>query len=315
MATPIVVVEGKHPLNSSTAPPYDLSPRWARFSLAYEQSFPNHPGKRTFLHALYGLAGRRGRPFVWQMGNGALLAISPAEGLAPHLTVGWTCFQRGTWEPHVERKIREILRPGDTGYDVGANLGYFSAVMAQAVGPSGHVVAFEPVPETYGRLLLCQKLNGYSQLKPFRTAIGAFDGRIDLQLDPRLPGEASVHQRPDRVAPKRITVSVSRLDALVETQNLTPPSLLKIDAEGHELAVLQGAAHILATYRPALIFELNSAMSRQAGWSFAELSELLLQTAPYRFLLLGEGDPQPVQLDRISLTENEYMDILATTEC
>jgi FkbM family methyltransferase len=291
--------------------PYDLCPRWARLSLAYERSFPNHPGKRTILHALYRFAGRSGRPFVWRMKNGALLAVSPAEGLAPYATVGWTCFQRGVWEAHVERILREVLRPGDTGYDIGANLGYFSAVMAQAVGSSGRVVAFEPVPGTFARLALCQELNGYSQLTPLQTAVGATSGSIELALDPRLPGEASTYPRLHRVEPLRVRVPICKLDELVQTHELPPPSLIKIDVEGHELAVLEGATRILDKHRPALVFELNVAMSRQAGWSASELAALLGAVAPYRFFLLGKGKPRPIELKTLALDEDAYVDILA----
>lgn len=293
---------------------YALSPRWARFSLAYERSFPNHPGKRSILHALYRFKGRGGRSFVWRMKNGALLAISPAEGLAPYATVGWTCFQHGVWEPHVERALREVLRPGDTSYDVGANLGYFTSVMAQVVGSQGHVFAFEPVPETFSRLALCRELNGYSQLTPVQIAIGAANGEIELRFDPRLPGEASVHDQPNRVEPLRVSVRVRQLDALVQSREVSPPSLIKIDVEGEELAVLKGARRTLEEHRPALIFEFNVAMSKQAGWDGGELSAFLRSTAPYQFFLLGERERMPIELETLSLPENAYVDVLALTQ-
>ena len=294
--------------------PYDSSPLWARLSLAYERSFPNHPGKRTFLHLLYRLASRTGRPFAWRMKNGALLAISPTEGLAPYATVGWTCFKHGVWEPHVERAIRELLSPGETAYDVGANLGYFSAVMAQAVGPTGHVFAFEPVPETFRRLNLCRELNAYSQLTPLKFAVGATSGTIKLSVDPRFSGDASAYSRPYRTEPLHVEVPICRLDEFVETTGVPPPSLLKIDVEGHELAVLKGARRILEEFRPVLVFEFNVAMSGQAGWRAAELGALLRQAAPYRFFLLGEEKPTPVELERLDLKEEAYVDILALPE-
>jgi FkbM family methyltransferase len=290
---------------------YDLFPRWARVSLAYERSFPNHPGKRTILRALYRIVARSGRPFVWRMANGALLAISPKEGLAPHGTVGWTCFQRGVWEPHVEHAVREILRPGDTSYDVGANLGYFSAVMAQAVGRNGRVFAFEPVPDTFARLALCRELNDYSQLAPVQTAVGAVSGTIELSLDPSLPGEASTYHRQDRVDPLHVTVPICALDEFEQARDVPGPSLIKIDVEGHELPALEGARRILDEHRPALIFELNAAMSRQAGWTTPELAAFLADVAPYRFFLLGAGQPRPIELGRLALDEDAYVDILA----
>ena len=289
---------------------YDLFPRWARLSLAYERSLPNHPGKRTILRALYRLIDRTGRPFVWRMQNGALLAISPGEGLAPW-TVGWQCFQHGVWEAHVERALRDLLGPGDVGYDIGANLGYFSAVMSQAVGPSGRVVAFEPVPSTFARLSLCRELNDYTQLTPLLTAVGATRGEIELSFDPRLPGDASSYERPHAQGSSRLRVPISPLDVLVETHDLPRPSVIKIDVEGHELAVLEGAMRTLENHRPKLVFELNAAMSRQAGWQPSDLVSLLRGAAPYRFFLLGATGPTPVELGQLELDESSYVDILA----
>jgi FkbM family methyltransferase len=246
------------------------------------------------------------------MKNGALLAISPAEGLAPYATVGWTCFQRGAWEPHVERVLRELLRPGDTAYDVGANLGYFSAVMAQAVGAAGRVIALEPVPETFARLSISKELNAYSQLTILQIAAGASsETTIELAVDPRLPGEASAYCRPDRLEPVRMNVPVCRLDDLVEANDMPPPALVKIDVEGHELAVLKGATQILKSYRPSLVFELNAAMSKEAGWDASDVAAFLQTSAPYCFFLLGEGDPQPVELPDLRLEGSSYVDILA----
>jgi FkbM family methyltransferase len=183
--------------------------------------------------------------------------------------------------------------------------------MAQAVGPSGHVFAFEPVPETFARLVLCRELNGYSQLTPLQTAVGETTGSIELMLDSRFPGDASAYRRPYRMEPLHVEVPICQLDAFVQAHGVSPPSLLKIDVEGHELAVLKGARRILEEYRPALVFEFNVAMAREAGWQAPELSEFLRQVAPYRFFLLGAGKPTPVELERLDLEENAYIDILA----
>src|SRR4051794_14871283 len=90
-----------------------------------------------------------------------------ADGRALRRTwsVGWTCFQARVWEPHVERALNRLLGRGDVGYDIGANLGYFSAVMARAVAPTGVVVSLEPVAETFARLVLCRELNAMPHMR------------------------------------------------------------------------------------------------------------------------------------------------------
>jgi FkbM family methyltransferase len=287
---------------------YDMSPLWARLAFAYEHRIANHRGKRTILQALYRL--RAGRPLVWRMENGALLAIAPGE-LARPGTVGWSCFHNRRWEPHVERALGELLRPGDTAYDVGANLGYFSAVMAQRVGSQGRVFAFEPVAQTFELLTLCRVLNGFSQMKAFEIALGSSNGNVDLTFSPMSLGQASIHQRQDSVDLSRARVPVRRIDDLVESGELPPPHLIKIDVEGNELAVIEGALRLLAEHQPALVFELNAAMSHHAGWTGQELAARLREASDYRFFLLTDDGRRPVEPAELDLDSNTYLDVLA----
>src|SRR5437763_1881496 len=171
---------------------YRTAPLWLRMSCAYEAQFRNHIGKRTILRALFRTAALWGRPFVARMQNGILLAIAPAEALEPW-SVGWSCFRSGVWEPHRERALNRFLRPGDVGYDIGANLGYFSAVMGRAVGPTGVVVSLEPVAETFSRLVLCRELNAMPQMRLFQLAAGAANGFTEMRFNSRDTGNASTY--------------------------------------------------------------------------------------------------------------------------
>jgi FkbM family methyltransferase len=295
---------------TAEVPGLDMSPRWARLAYVYERSLPNHPGKRTVLRAAYRVADRYGRPFVWRMQNGALLALSPRE-LLHDFTVGWSCFHERVWEPHVEAALRRLLRPGDTAYDIGANIGYFSAVMADAVGPTGRVFAFEPVPETFERLDQCRELNGFSQLTPLKLAVGESDTSVEVAISRSSLGQASIYDQPNEVNPFFVRVAMRRLDDLLIGGDLSPPALIKMDVEGHELPVMQGARQLIAEHLPALIFELNAAMSRKAGWTSSQIAALLRECGEYRFFLLGEHPPRPLDLETLEMHGDTYVDVLA----
>lgn len=286
-----------------------VAPLWARLYGRYEDDVPNHPGKRALLRVLL-RARRAPRPFAWRVRNGSLLAISPLEGLADHWTVGWTCFRTGTWEPHVERCLRQLLGPGDSAIDVGANLGYFSAVMAQCVGPSGRVIAFEPTPPAFARLSLCRALNGFTQLETRSHALGSGEGRVEIRYDPRLTGEASLH-RAATAKDEAVTVRVCPLDLLVSSGEVPLPDLVKIDVEGHELEVLRGAHETIARARPAIVFELNEPMSKRAGWGLPDVSRLLADAGgDYRLLLIDDDGVREIGPD-FELGEGSYVDVLA----
>lgn len=294
-----------------------MLPPWARLYLRYERSIPNHPGKRALLRALLRAVTRaRPQPFAWRMRNGSLLAISPLEGLTFAWTVGWTCFQTGRWEPHVERCIHRLLEPGDAAIDIGANLGYFTAVMAQCVGEKGHVWAFEPVPATFDRLRLSSSLNGFGQVTPLAVALGDVNGTAQITFDPHFAGSASL-QRDTVGSPSQAhAVAVRRLDDLVASGTVRRPQLIKIDVEGHELAVIRGALQTIAEATPSIIFEFSEPLAQAGAWTLAQLGALLSSCADYRFYEIGDDGLRPISdLDTYAAPPDAYgADLLATCD-
>lgn len=290
------------------------TPVWARAYRAYALRVPGHPGRRHVLRALHGIGLRSRRPFACRMSNGAWLAVRPEEGLLVDETVGWTCFRERRWDPHVEACVRAMLRPGQTAIDVGANIGYFTAVLAQCVGPSGQVWSFEPVPETYELLTLCKSLNDFAQVRPMRVALGAANGSTEITYDRRHSGIATMH--PEQVAGDAQRVELRSLDTLISTGEVErEPDLIKVDVEGHELDVLRGARNTIRTARPMIVFELNERTARVAGWTLAEAAELLRSLGDYSFSLIdGEGthriDPFSFRLERNEALD-PHVDILA----
>ncbi len=284
-----------------------MSPLWARAYGAYARRVPNHPGRGRVLRALHGVGLRSRRPFACRMANGAWLAIRPEEGVVVAESVGWTCFRERVWDPHVEACIRSLLRSGDTAIDVGANLGYFTAVMAQCVGPAGRVWAFEPVPETFELLTLCRSLNGYENVTAIDVALGAAEGSVEITYDPRHSGLATIHA--DQVSGDKQRVRLRTLDALVAAGAVAArPDLIKVDVEGHELDVLRGARRTICDASPAIVFELNERAARVAGWTLAELGELLLSVGDYAFFLIDGTQLRPLDPFTFKLERDERLD-------
>jgi FkbM family methyltransferase len=284
-------------------------PWWAQAYRRYKDGIPDHRGKGRLLALLRGVGVRQGKPFIWRAKNGALIAISPLD-----LSVGWPCFEKGTWEPHVEACLRRLLKEGDVAIDVGANMGYFSAVMAQCVGSTGRVFAFEPVASTFRQLRLCQSLNEYAVLQPMQMALGAREGTLEIAFDPAFMGNASAYDRQSLSSGSSAAVELRMLDTLVADGTLPPPRLIKIDVEGYELDVLRGACRTLRDARPSIIFEVNSETAALAGWGFRDAAELLRSCAPYTFHFVArDGALEPIDPETYSVPENSYVDILATS--
>ncbi len=142
----------------------------------------------------------------------------------------------------------KFLAPGDVVYDVGANIGIYSILLAKSVGEHGKVVAFEPEKQSHLHLLENLSLNSVKGVQCIQKALGAEPGEGHLFVRdgvtcPRLsaPPSGSMGGQVTRES-----VEIANGDRLVAEENLPVPRAVKIDVEGHEFAVLQGLRRTLA---------------------------------------------------------------------
>ena len=162
----------------------------------------------------------------------------------------------GHYEPAIQQALRRELRPGDTFYDVGANAGFFALVGARCVGPTGKVVAFDPSPDNVESLQEQIALNGLAGLvTPVREAVGACCGRAAFAF--AAPGAATGHLGEAQAEERTLDVQVTTLDEAADRFGL--PHFIKLDVEGAEAQVLEGARHVLQTARPTWLLEIHGA--------------------------------------------------------
>lgn len=134
--------------------------------------------------------------------------------------------------------LRNHLQKGQTAWDIGANIGYFSLEFARSVGPEGKVLSFEPHPEIFQVLQRNIKRNKYKNIKLFNQACGSSPGETKLFFSTENEGNHKI-----------IENSNSNHFALTEVVTLSTflneysPSLIKMDIEGAELLALQGLGH------------------------------------------------------------------------
>jgi len=181
----------------------------------------------------------------------------------------------GSYEPFMLETIARFARPGMTAYDVGAHIGYVTLCLAQAVGPQGHVVAFEPLPANQQRLRTNLKLNGLTEhVQVVAGAVGEVAGR--QWFKPHLSvamGKLTTAGAPDEPAAGLLEVEVVALDEFAAASG-TLPGLIKMDIEGGEAAALRGARRLMRQAKPILLLELHEAQAAKAGTVFDELQQL-----------------------------------------
>lgn len=203
------------------------------------------------------LLGRKSKPrtIVRGLASGYRICVSPAENFG---------YLIGTAEPHLQRAIRKYVAPGDTVYDVGANMGYVSLSLAKQVGPGGCVVAFEPVPRNIDLLRANIENNKLTNIQVLEVAASDSGGEAVIRLAENPSTASLIWHRNDSSAVELVIKTVA-IDDLVRAGDLAEPKFVKIDVEGAESQVLQGMRHTLAAAKPVLFVECSDA-GRQTTW-------------------------------------------------
>jgi FkbM family methyltransferase len=174
--------------------------------------------------------------------------------------------------------FRAYLKPGDRVVDVGANIGDTVLTSALRVGTQGHVVGIEAHPRTFGFLQDNLRLNRVSNVTAIHSAVGATSGTIRFSDDRR--------DDMNWVGGGNLEVSVERLDKLAFDD--VPVNLLKVDVEGYEKFVFEGATELLKRTE-CCFFEVSSLHFARFGYTTRDLLKLLV-TARFRlFRIFGSA--------------------------
>src|ERR1700722_7675726 len=190
--------------------------------------------------------------------------------------VGRGLYRRKVHEPTLTKFLltRFANSAGTNFIDVGANIGYFSCLLAKLAGPDGKVLAVDPEPQNLKLLEQNIKINNLSNVVVRSCALGAREGSAMLGLY-----KASTRGRPsilDKDAKARIHVPVRTLDDVARHsgKNVSWWSLVKIDVEGYEGFVLDGAREILPRIE-TLVMEFSPASLKKAGGDPTTTLEIL----------------------------------------
>src|SRR3974390_134137 len=217
--------------------------------------------------------------------------------------IDFSIYVLGAFEPGTRRTLVELIQPGDLVFDIGANIGAHTLTMAQSVGAAGRVYAFEAADFAIEKLRRNLALNPDLQERTFPqqfllSATASQPPEREIYASWPLESSDSVHPKHRGRLVSALHAAVDTLDAFVARTGLPRLDLIKIDVDGHELPVLQGATETLRRFRPILVMEMSPYIHSERGYSFADFVRLL-QNAGYS---LTEADTnRPVPLDAAHL--------------
>lgn len=179
----------------------------------------------------------------------------------------WSILMFGYYEAQNVRIVKRFVPRGGTSFDVGANVGCHTVLMADRAGSGGRVVAFEPHPEIANRLRGNIKLNWLTNVEVRQSALSSEKGSATLHSRP--PGEplqhiSSLYAGHTGEGSRTFAIKLERMDDVAAELNLTRLDFIKIDTEGNEGRVLDGGSKTVEAFRPAILFEYDA-----PGWASA----------------------------------------------
>lgn len=188
----------------------------------------------------------------------------------PNDSLGKELIVKGDFEPHFSQVIRNIIKTGNTCIDAGANLGYHTVGMARLVGKNGHVISFEPLRIIYQQLCGNVFINDLRNVTCLNNALGNSNDMVcmnfvDVDSENVNIGGTTIGYGGD-------VVEIIKLDDL----HLTDVTFMKIDVQGSEVRLLQGAHKTINKFRPIMFIEVENIWLNQFGTSSEELLNILL---------------------------------------
>ncbi len=221
-------------------------------------------------------------------------------------------YLTGSYEKGLLRILDKLVKPRDIVVDAGANIGLISIFCALRAGQSGMVLSFEPHPETYPILQKNISVNGISQIKAYKKALGSASGSAKIYSNLQINrGAASlVEFREDSPS---FDIEVDSLDEVLKQQKISHVDLIKIDVEGFEMEVLKGAEGILSQENgPILVVECSNTRNN-FNYSMEELFDFLNNKYCYSIYKLSHSKEKISRLVSVKSSKDlpEHDNILA----
>ena len=180
---------------------------------------------------------------------------------------------------HDLKIFKDNVKDGDNVVDLGANIGYFTLILAKLVGPTGHVFAFEPDPRNLVLLKKNVEYNNYKNVTIIPKAVSNVNDKCTLYVGQKSFGQNTIYKPEKRKNQKFLVVDSEtiRLDDFFKMNNLLAKiSFMKMDIEGAEFLALDGMKEILKLSQNIKIFtEVDPHYLEDAGTSYEQFIDLL----------------------------------------
>ncbi|MBY0508825.1 MAG: FkbM family methyltransferase [Rhodospirillaceae bacterium] len=225
------------------------------------------------------------------------------------------------YEPDVAHLMLQFVDAGDVVVDVGANVGFFTTLLATLTGPTGRVLSFEPGAGNLARLHRHIAINAFEHVTVVEQPASAVAGEVEFFINSDNSGGNALWDvgsfpgnEKSAAAPLPLKLLATTVDDEIKRLGLPAPKLIKIDTEGAELEVLRGCRHLLTGQRtPFVIAESHPFGLAKMNASLKELRTFMAGFGYATFALFYDGAmPRFIPLD-VEIKSKHFINLLFTT--
>lgn len=220
---------------------------------------------------------------------------------------------RLNWAEQELRGLSGIVRPGDTVFDVGAAHGMYTLPLANLVGPTGRVESFEPHPRQQRTLRFLRGAVGVAQVSVNAAAVGATTGertmRLPLKFGFPIYGHAHITEGAAEHPAARVrqwNTSITSVDDWVQAKDIDRVAFIKVDVEGFEPQVIEGAIATIESDRPSLLLEIEDRHLARYGKDGNGFAQSILTRWPNYGMYTWRGEAW-VAADEVTLDTRNYL--------
>lgn len=211
--------------------------------------------------------------------------------VTPIDTFNFDLYEKGDSE-----MFYSIINDGDTIFDIGANIGWYSCHFANMF-PSSDIYSFEPIPDTFFKLKMNVNLNRFSNISLHNLALYSQKQIIDFYYSPYVTGASAAINITENENMHTVTCETDTIDNFVIQNNVNRLDIIKCDVEGAEFHVFQGGLNALKKYKPIVFTEILRKWSAKFGYNSNDIIDLMKNLDYECFISNGN---QLVKIESIS---------------